>query len=1316
MKQRLLLSLLMLFVSVGLVKAQTINITSTGEADAKVTLTSDAFTFVDVTNYPTYTGDGVTHKVTGKSVEYTIPKGKTTLAINTAANEWGNISIIVDGKVSSFALSEETALSKLITSLKFVNNGVLKGLTLGAGGGTMVYVPNLEYLDCQGNQLSRFPKMGEKMTAANYKIGEQTPSGVTLGTITGNAKTGVQLDASQIFGGWNSKPTDITGVSFAELKDADNNVVTSYAIQDETTPNKYFFKNGTIFVDGNYTAKVKIESETCPGIIICGIPVNVSAALFTLTVTSGEHGKIDANPAAGSTNLVKDQEVVLTPIPDEGYVFAGFTENPDGLTKVREDGNATVYKVIGNVDPVIKGTFVAGSSTITITQPQNGSIEVLDDNGNPVSTPAVGSNVIIRVKSYYGYDVDKVYNGDTEIIDQEKEDRPDYFEAKVTIPAEGLKLSAVMAVKKSDLTIVYKGGLKAANVMVNGTQKTPESDTSKGLIYSDIPYNASVRVEFVLTTTTDAITVVCGSAEYPLRKTINGSDVAWVLDEFKMPVEDTRIVATITSMNPIDVQVATEDLTMIYDGTPKRLKYTVIPNNLDGFKVEYKVKGADEKSYTEDAFTAANKTGEAYMARITREADATHDAFEKVVEYTIQKADIVITKEPEVEVVEENGSKVYKVSGGTAAYMRNGQPIDITAQGKFITEQVYADGQTAVTVQFKPNDTSNLKDAQVNVTLAGDDVKEYTVKIDPSSEDILTMWNGSAQIKNGVTVLEGTTITFKIKQDAHLTDADYNVVQLDGGNNVVKEQLNEGVTLGNDTYVDTDANILIFAVKVADNRKEIILAAESDDASERIKVVSYNGNIQSYDPITDMKLTTKDNDDVTGGIWTVTYTLNGQTIAEPIDVGTYTVTLLRAATEHYQEFETTATLDIKQAKLDEAGINVPIPTASRINVGQPLYYSNLTGSADIAGYYQWDVQTYPDVMKSAPYPVIFYPLNSNYEPLKLKKQVTVPITDEAIVTWYADNNGYVSIKDATGKEYYNGDAVKDGMVLTITATPYDEDNFEFESLIVDGIYIANGGTYTFGKKSIEISASFKPKSTEIIDPNSQYKVTVTESVRGAIISHPGENVVKKGSSFSFTVSTLAADANKVNVTASNGTVTKGSNGRYTVSNIQANTTVRVSLSNPTPLKVEVQKSYLNDKKYHVGSVEIAEGESTTYYYGDVITVVAYPESGVKFEKWSDGSKEQVHEIELKGDVKITATFSGVPTGIEDIESAAIYTGRGFIMVKNVANAKVTVVSISGRLQAQEEVNGDTRIDVPQGIYVVVLESGSDAKRMKVIVK
>ena len=109
---------------------------------------------------------------------------------------------------------------------------------------------------------------------------------------------------------------------------------------------------------------------------------------------------------------------------------------------------------------------------------------------------------------------------------------------------------------------------------------------------------------------------------------------------------------------------------------------------------------------------------------------------------------------------------------------------------------------------------------------------------------------------------------------------------------------------------------------------------------------------------------------------------------------------------------------------------------------------------------------------------------------------------------------------------------------------------------------------------------------------------------------------------------------------------------------------------------------------------------------------------MEFDSWSDKNKDSVRDIVLdKAEISLQAVFKGTPvTGIEDIESAAITTGKGFIMVKNVANAKVTVVSISGRLQAQEKVSGDTRIDVPQGIYVVVLESGSDVKQVKVIVK
>ena len=90
--------------------------------------------------------------------------------------------------------------------------------------------------------------------------------------------------------------------------------------------------------------------------------------------------------------------------------------------------------------------------------------------------------------------------------------------------------------------------------------------------------------------------------------------------------------------------------------------------------------------------------------------------------------------------------------------------------------------------------------------------------------------------------------------------------------------------------------------------------------------------------------------------------------------------------------------------------------------------------------------------------------------------------------------------------------------------------------------------------------------------NSQYKVTVTESVRGAIISKPGDNVVKLGSDFDFTVSTLAADASKV-VVKVDGTTLKPTNGKYVIQDVKKNTTVTVSLPNPTPLKVEVQKDY-----------------------------------------------------------------------------------------------------------------------------------------------
>ena len=126
----------------------------------------------------------------------------------------------------------------------------------------------------------------------------------------------------------------------------------------------------------------------------------------------------------------------------------------------------------------------------------------------------------------------------------------------------------------------------------------------------------------------------------------------------------------------------------------------------------------------------------------------------------------------------------------------------------------------------------------------------------------------------------------------------------------------------------------------------------------------------------------------------------------------------------------------------------------------------------------------------------------------------------------------------------------------------------------------------------------------------------------------------------------------------------------------------------------------------------------TCYFCDQIQVVAFPESGVKFEHWSDvtTNKQLVRDIVVKEDMTIEPVFTGEPTGIEDIEGVTIAAGNESILVRGAANADVTIVNMVGRIQAKQRVNGDTRIAVPAGIYVVVVENGDTVRREKVIVK
>lgn len=294
-----------------------------------------------------------------------------------------------------------------------------------------------------------------------------------------------------------------------------------------------------------------------------------------------------------------------------------------------------------------------------------------------------------------------------------------------------------------------------------------------------------------------------------------------------------------------------------------------------------------------------------------------------------------------------------------------------------------------------------------------------------------------------------------------------------------------------------------------------------------------------------------------------------------------------------------------------------------------------------------------------------------------------------------------------------------GETVQLTATP--EAGVEFKGWkgldFASTSKVVNFPVY----RNMEIEAVFEGEAV-VVDPDKEctVKLPTMGTVNGVSLNKDGVQIVEKGGKFEFEVLTYKDDKAKLVVKA-NGVVLKpGEDGKtYTLPEVKENTTIEISLPNPTRLKVRVPGEIKNDKGYLLGRVEVyGLNSDSTCLYNEMIQLVAYPETGVKFSHWSDDKTKTTsfRELYVLDNMEIKAVFEGTPTGIEDIMAASITTGRGYVWVRGIANADVTIVSISGRVQARQRISGDTQINVPAGIYVVVLESGSDVKRAKVIVK
>ena len=204
-------------------------------------------------------------------------------------------------------------------------------------------------------------------------------------------------------------------------------------------------------------------------------------------------------------------------------------------------------------------------------------------------------------------------------------------------------------------------------------------------------------------------------------------------------------------------------------------------------------------------------------------------------------------------------------------------------------------------------------------------------------------------------------------------------------------------------------------------------------------------------------------------------------------------------------------------------------------------------------------------------------------------------------------------------------------------------------------------------RNMEIEAVFEGEAV-VVDPDKEctVKLPTMGTVNGVSLDKDGVQIVEKGGKFEFEVLTYKDDKDKLVVKA-NGVVLKpGEDGKtYTLPEVKENTTIEISLPNPTRLKVRVPGEIKNDKGYLLGRVEVyGLNSDSTCLYNEMIQLVAYPETGVKFSHWSDDKTKTAsfRELYVLDNMEIKAVFEGTPTGIEDIMAASIATGKGCVWV------------------------------------------------------
>lgn len=985
----------------------------------------------------------------------------------------------------------------------------------------------------------------------------------------------------------------------------------------------------------------------------------ISVPTFTLKTDNlkfdSKQGSINSNKAFnGSTTVAKGDKIVLTPAPEEGYEFDKFTSYK-GVSEPTLDGNAYTFIVLGDVDPVIEAAFKAKGATVTYNTPDaaQGTLRVTKAENNELvasgNTVPVGTKLLITAKAKDGYNVgnvtfkkaDKTTNitpaPGTNNTDTEKT-----WTYEVSI--DGLDVQAAFTALTKALTTT------TPNIKVTDT-KGNEYNWSNDKF--DIPVGTELVFSLNPSSPNVVSSVIINSESYEVTELQDGT-FTW--KGFVMPEQDSKMVVTISSLFDLKSKnsVKLASTSLVYTGDPLAVDFTVNKNvDKTSFKVEYKVSGAGDNTYTEKPFANCGT----YIARITRPADGVYAAYEQGFEYTITEAQLIV-EAPTVEY--KDGKFVF--AGGAAYFMNGDKKVDV--DGKFValndggnplSEDEMADYKDKTEVKVKYSfDNANVKGVDNFMLSYGDAVESATIKsvgtnaLTFSLKSTATTSSSSALLADGAKVSVGSTIMFSWDEIEGLPSENYAVYQADANG----EKLND--TPIKEYTIQKGDKELYFLLEVEDERGKLNLSAAAVSSIKKGFIYGTPWNLKlSADSDKELYFVDEENNKVSEADAyeniSITYYKNGVEIAEVIDAGEYQVEISRPACDKYTEFKSEK-ISFTVSPAEIQATTVKVNSATAVGLGQPLSTSKITGVSDIAGEFVWNEDETVILIADGEHKVKFVPESSNYKAEELGV-LTVNVSTQPLLTVDCDSEqGRVEIKDTENNYYYDGDlivtdeskpatkAIK-AKTLTITAVPADGFVFESFTFIKGGVKSTvktNPCTQSVSDASLDVKANFKEKSAETVYHTISFS---SLNVAGVVFNNVStSNKVKEGDSFNFSMSAHPSDCSRIVVKDNRGkSYSVTSLGACTVSNVQEDLQLTVSLSNPTKYTVTLPAEYKDSEGNLMGTANF----SGNTYYGGTITLTAVPKEGYKFVGWLNAgttSTAETVQVTVTSNMTISARF------------------------------------------------------------------------------